>query len=67
MVQKCNFCKDKIEQGLETACVQTCITKARFFGDLDDPDSEVSLIQKHRYAFKLRPELGTDPKVIYVS
>ncbi|MBF8304017.1 MAG: padC2 [Dehalococcoidia bacterium] len=66
-VQKCEFCYERTQKGLEPACVLTCITRARTFGDLDDPDSEVSRLLKQRYAFKLRPEMGTEPKVIYLS
>lgn len=65
-VQKCTLCSNRIDQGLEPACVQTCPTNARYFGDLDDPTSQVSRRIRERYAFQLRPEMGTDPSVYYV-
>ena len=49
------------------ACVQTCTGKARFFGDLDDPNSTVSLLAKSPRAFRLLEELGTRPKVTYLA
>ncbi len=63
---KCDFCQARLEKGLQPACVVACITGARTFGDLDDPDSEVSRLTRERNGYQIMPELGTDPSVYYL-
>ena len=49
------------------ACVSTCITHSRVFGDINDPNSEVSkLLSKHATQV-LNPEHGTQPNVYYIG
>jgi molybdopterin-containing oxidoreductase family iron-sulfur binding subunit len=66
VVMKCNFCRDRVRAGKLPACVANCPTVARYFGDLDDPASEVSTLIRERSGFTLHPEIGTGPSVYYL-
>jgi phenylacetyl-CoA:acceptor oxidoreductase subunit 1 len=77
-VVKCNFCMERVDSGIKRglrpgadreatpACVITCPAKARYFGDLDDPASEISVLIRKWRSVQLHPEYGTDPSVCYV-
>ena len=67
VVEKCTFCVQRVEKGLTTACAQTCPVHAIIFGDLDDPQSEVSHHLEDREHFRLLEELGTRPRVFYTG
>jgi molybdopterin-containing oxidoreductase family iron-sulfur binding subunit len=58
----------KIREGEAVpACVETCPSEALYFGDLNDPKSQVSRLSKSRRAFRLLEEMGTEPKVYYLK
>jgi len=66
---KCTMCDHRIDNGAEPACVNTCQGRARIFGDLNDPNSEVSkLVAQHKLADKvLLAEEDTHPQVYYID
>lgn len=67
VMTKCTWCIHRVEKGMEPACVENCPMHALHFGDLDDPNSEVSELLKTKISFRLLEELGTKPSVYYVS
>jgi Fe-S-cluster-containing dehydrogenase component len=78
VVEKCSFCYQRIDRGLALgfkpgidedatpACVVACPVGARQFGDLNDPESNVSKLLKGRTSYRLREDLGTSPHVYYL-
>jgi molybdopterin-containing oxidoreductase family iron-sulfur binding subunit len=65
VVEKCNFCEERLAHGLLPACVEACEEKALVFGDLEDPGSAVREILRSGYSIQRKPSLGTKPKVYY--
>lgn len=66
IADKCDFCKHRLNQGEEPACVVTCPTRARIFGDLKDPDSKVSRIAKEEKLVQvIAPHINTKPNIYY--
>jgi Fe-S-cluster-containing dehydrogenase component len=82
VVEKCTYCFHRIDQahanheevgsnldgenGVLPACVEACPTEARYFGDLDNPESAVSKLMASRSIIKLREDMLTSPKTTYL-
>ncbi len=66
VVEKCNFCEERLAQNLRPACVDACPEKAFVFGNLADPNSEPRQLLRERFAVQREPELGTGPSVYYL-
>jgi tetrathionate reductase subunit B len=64
---KCTWCYHRITKGLKPACVEVCPVTARVFGDLNDPQSDVSLFIKNNRVEVLKPETGNAPNVFYIG
>ena len=65
-VDKCTFCLHRVKEGQQPACVAVCPTKCMYFGDVDDPNSEISRLLSTRKLKTLAPEAGTDPHIFYL-
>jgi Fe-S-cluster-containing dehydrogenase component len=66
-VDKCTFCLHRVEKGQLPACVSVFPTRCMHFGDLDDPESEVSQLLRSRASHALLPAAGTGPQVHYLT
>lgn len=66
VVEKCNFCEERLADGLKPACVEACRNGAFVFGNLADPDSEPRKLLRARFAIQREPELGTGPSIYYL-
>ena len=64
---KCDFCIHRVSKGLAPSCVNTCVGGARIFGDLADPDSDISKVIASNQVTVLRREMGTFPNVYYIG
>ena len=63
---KCDFCYDRLEKGLLPACVETCGSHARLFGDYNNPKGEFGEYFKTKHLVNPKPELGIRTRVLYV-
>jgi molybdopterin-containing oxidoreductase family iron-sulfur binding subunit len=67
VVEKCHFCIQRTRKGQQPACQEACPTGARVFGNLLDPDSEIRYILANKTVFRLKEDLGTEPKFWYYT
>lgn len=67
VVEKCTFCYHRTSNGLQPACVEVCPSKARIFGDQDDPNSEIATVLKAEPSFRLKEDRKTKPNVHYIG
>jgi molybdopterin-containing oxidoreductase family iron-sulfur binding subunit len=65
VMEKCTWCVQRTRNGQMPACVEACPTGARVFGNLLDPNSEIRKIIETKKVFRLKEELGTEPKFWY--
>lgn len=75
---KCTFCMERLEAAWEgmrpgvhpdvtPVCASSCIAQAIYFGDLEDPESDVAKLVREHPTVRLLEELGTDPSVYYIT
>jgi molybdopterin-containing oxidoreductase family iron-sulfur binding subunit len=67
VAESCHFCAHRVDQGKMPACVEACEAGALHFGNLNDPESEVSELVANAPVKRIRDDWGTEPKVYYVG
>lgn len=67
VMEKCTLCPERTAEGKEPMCVACCPAGARVYGDLDDPNSEISRLKRERTVRILLEDMGTEPQVFYFA
>jgi molybdopterin-containing oxidoreductase family iron-sulfur binding subunit len=67
VMEKCTFCIQRTRKGRQPACLEACPTGARVFGNLLDPASDIRYVLENKRVFRLKEELGTEPKFWYYT
>ena len=67
VVEKCTFCVHRTRDGKLPRCVEACPVGARHFGNLNDPQSEVSRLLRSTPNFRLLEDLNTEPNLRYIT
>lgn len=67
IVRKCNYCSQRVDNGLKPACVEACPTNARIFGNIDDPNEEAAILKTTHPVQSIKSDAGTEPNVYYIG
>ncbi|MGE3271390.1 MAG: 4Fe-4S dicluster domain-containing protein, partial [Chloroflexota bacterium] len=67
-VDKCTYCYHRLKEGRQPACVETCPTSARIFGDLEDPQGPIQrAMAESRSVDRVEPIGGATPSLLYLN
>ncbi len=64
---KCNYCAHRVEVGRAPSCVEVCPEHAIIAGDMEDPDTEISMLLSREHVMVRKPEKGTKPNLFYID
>lgn len=82
VMEKCSFCVQRIQEGklvakregkspnevqVQTACQRACPADAIVFGDLHNPDSEISKLYRNERGFQVLEELNVQSSIMYMT
>ncbi len=68
VVDKCDYCSHRLAAGIEEpACVRNCVGRARIYGDLNDPKTEISMIKASIKTENCHPGYETKPMTPYIA
>jgi Fe-S-cluster-containing dehydrogenase component len=65
VVEKCNFCEERLADGKIPACVEACKTRALTFGEMT-PGTDIYKAVSSSFSLRRKAELGTQPQVYYI-